>query len=354
MAQTECDVKVAQVRRFMADNRYSAALLASRAGFSWLTGGGHSYVNSAVEAGVAVLAVTADSVVLLCSNIEGPRFRDEEIGGLPITIRDFPWHDAAARTRAFAEVVGAGRAAADIAPAGVACTVERGLVALRFRLLPAEIERYREAGRRFGAAIGEAARRVRPGQTEFQAAAEIHTQMLSRGMFPWVTLVASDERIRLYRHPVPHPTKTIERTVMLVCCAEYRGLIVAVTRLVSFGSLDADTIVGTRVGRPLSEVLADGVAAYREVGFADEWRFHHQGGPCGYQPRDAIANPHNHDPTQLHQAFAWNPSIAGTKSEDTILITDSGPEIISDSPDWPMVPVMAGRRTLPRPDILIR
>ena len=81
MAQTEWDIKVAQIRRFMAENDYSAALLASRAGFGWLTGGGHSYVNSAVEAGVAVLAVTADAVVLLCSNIEAPRFREEEIGG---------------------------------------------------------------------------------------------------------------------------------------------------------------------------------------------------------------------------------------------------------------------------------
>jgi Xaa-Pro dipeptidase len=48
------------------------------------------------------------------------------------------------------------------------------------------------------------------------------------------------------------------------------------------------------------------------------------------------------------QAFAWNPSGAGFKVEDTILATAAGVEILSPDPDWPCLEV-AGRQ---RPDVL--
>ncbi len=57
---------------------------------------------------------------------------------------------------------------------------------------------------------------------------------------------------------------------------------------------------------------------------------------------------------QPWQAFAWNPSITGTKSEDTILATPDGPEVISGSPDWPLVEATAAGRLVARPDILVR
>ena len=51
-----------------------------------------------------------------------------------------------------------------------------------------------------------------------------------------------------------------------------------------------------------------------------------------------------------HQAFAWNPSIAGTKSEDTVLITHSGAEVLTQTPDLPVLE----SDSIERPDILIR
>jgi len=55
-----------------------------------------------------------------------------------------------------------------------------------------------------------------------------------------------------------------------------------------------------------------------------------------------------------NQAFAWNPSIKGTKSEDTIIATADGPEIISASPGFPTVEASVGELTLKRADILVR
>jgi hypothetical protein len=55
-----------------------------------------------------------------------------------------------------------------------------------------------------------------------------------------------------------------------------------------------------------------------------------------------------------NQPFAWNPSITGTKSEDTILATSTGPEIITPARDWPMVSVEGDDGAWQRPDILVR
>ena len=155
---------------------------------------------------------------------------------------------------------------------------------------------------------------------------------------------------------------------MMVLGARRGGLIVSVTRLVHFGELpddlrkrhhavqtvDAAAILGTRQGRGVRNVFSDIRSTYTDQGFPDEWKLHHQGGLTGYLPREYIATPTDHHAVELNQAFAWNPSIAGTKSEDTILVTEFGPEVLSATPDWPTREVIIADRAVQRPEILVR
>ena len=104
----------------------------------------------------------------------------------------------------------------------------------------------------------------------------------------------------------------------------------------------------------MREIFRRGLAAYAERGFRDEWRLHHQGGPCGYQPREYLATPAVAGVVLPNQAFAWNPSITGTKSEDTILATPRGPQILTPARDWPMLKFSCDGETILRPDILVR
>jgi hypothetical protein len=108
--------------------------------------------------------------------------------------------------------------------------------------------------------------------------------------------------------------------------------------------------VGTRIG----DVFKGGLEAYAAQGFPDEWKLHHQGGPAGYMAREYRATLDVDDRVVPNQVFAWNPSIAGTKSEDTILATPDGPEIVSLSPGFPTIDVRSGDLLLPRSDILSR
>jgi antitoxin VapB len=137
---------------------------------------------------------------------------------------------------------------------------------------------------------------------------------------------------------------------MLVLCARQFGLICSITRLVHFGPLpddlrqradavaqiDAAYIAATRPGASLAEIINLGQRVYAQTGFNDEWRYHHQGGVAGYEPREYLGTPTANEAVRVSQAFAWNPSVPGAKSEDTILVGESGTEIVTGVKGWPV------------------
>ncbi|RLN95219.1 hypothetical protein BBJ28_00007961 [Nothophytophthora sp. Chile5] len=122
--------------------------------------------------------------------------------------------------------------------------------------------------------------------------------------------------------------------------------------------VDAVLIANTRTaGTKAGDMLTIAQNAYAEKGFEGEWNYHHQGGCAAYKRREWVANPSVDRVTGLNQAYAWNPSVAGTKSEDTILCYANAQgkpvvEVISTSPDWPVLEHTIGDLTIARPGIL--
>jgi Xaa-Pro aminopeptidase len=217
-----------------------------------------------------------------------------------------------------------------------------------------------------GEAIGEAARLFEPGIRECEAAGRLRECTSARSLESVVTLVAADERIAKYRHPIV-TDKEARETIMVVTCARRWGLIAAATRIVRFVPVtrelqrkhdatvfvDATMIAATRPGVALAEILQAGISAYRARRFGKEWKLHHQGGPTGYAPREFVVTPRDKRSVMPNQAVAWNPSITGTKSEDTILALPDRVEIVTESPDWPMINVEIQGQIIRRPDLLV-
>jgi len=79
---------------------------------------------------------------------------------------------------------------------------------------------------------------------------------------------------------------------------------------------------------------------------------HHQGGPAGYEPREYVATPGSIDTISVGQVYAWNPSITGTKSEDTILVGEMGNEVLTSMDGWPMLSVTVDGQEYARPAVL--
>ena len=203
--------------------------------------------------------------------------------------------------------------------------------------------------------------------TEFEVGADLAGRLQAMGIEPQVLLMAADERIRQFRHPIPTQNK-VQKCCMVVVCGERHGLILSMTRLVHFGALsedlkrrhqaavgvDAAAIAATKPGSTAGKLFSVIKQAYAENGFPDQWQYHHQGGAMGYAARDWKAHRED-DPTPIveNQAFGWNPSVAGTKSEDTIIATSAGPEILSPIPGWPVITVETEIGPIERADILI-
>ena len=228
-----------------------------------------------------------------------------------------------------------------------------------------ELQRYRLLGRDSGAAIRSVIDKLLPGESEIEIAEKLRHELGLGGMTTPVTLVAADERISRFRHPVP-TTNRWQKTLLLVTCAKRGGLVTSQSRMVCIGEIpdelkqkteaaayvNACLLDATRPGATGSELYAAAANAYAEKGFADDIHLHHQGGAAGYKTREWVAHPLSAEVVQEDQAFAWNPSITGTKVEETCIATAEGVEIVTASPDFPQIVTTVGGRDHVSPGIL--
>ncbi len=333
----------AQRIRELMDRRGLGALLLERpANFAWYTNGADNRVDHASPLGVAGVLLTFEDEYIVTNNIEAPRMSGEQTPGLEVV--EHPWYGDEAT--AIREVVGDASLGTDF-PLEGALEVSDEVAPLRYVLDPDAIESYGRVGADAAAAVDEAAASLEPGMSEHEVAANLAAACRRRELFSPVLLAAADDRIAGHRHPIPHGER-IERRAMLVVSAERGGLYANVTRMVDFGVPDAEvrqrqdaceTILqrmreeATRPGRTLADAFADCRRFYAEEGFPDEWRLHHQGGMTGYASREVIASPQTHQEMQAGQAFAWNPSITGAKAEETFVLAEDEPEVLTSDED---------------------
>ncbi len=359
---TELQVKLGRVQELLKRCSLEALLLKRSANFAWLTCGAASHVNVADSLGAAALLITAKGRYVISDNIEAPRLQYEEhLADQGWEFRVAPWYEQPGDIQ---ELTRGSRLGADFGYPGAA-GLSDDLVPLRAALTPEEGERFRRLGRACAHSMQAAILRVRPGQTELRIAAALSEEALVRGVDPIVDLVAVDERISSFRHPLP-TSRQLNRYAMLILCGRQHGLVCSITRIVHFGAVpddlrrkteavalvDAHFIAATRPGAELEMIFAEGQEAYRASGFAGEWKLHHQGGLAGYAPREIVATPHVRSQVLVGQAYAWNPSITGTKSEDTILVGDETNELLTSIADWPSIGIQLNGRNWERPAIL--
>jgi Xaa-Pro aminopeptidase len=360
----EIQEKERRVREFLQDRGLDALLLRRQANFCWMTGGGLNLVGIATEFGVAALLITRTSKFVVCSNIEAPRMaREENLEEQGYTIASFPWHEEAERAT-IQRIVGKGKVGSD-APFAEAEACGEDVARLRYALTPSEVDRYRWLGQRVSAGLERTLIATRPGETEAEVVARLCGDLWKDRIDPITLMSAADERVAGYRHPIP-TERRVERFLMVSVNARKWGLIVSLTRFVHFGRvpeelqqryrdnvrIDCAFMAATHPGVPAREVLMRGIEAYRSAGYPDEWKLHHQGGAIGYTGRDYRTNFETPDVVQANQGFTWNPSLTGTKSEDTILATPSGPQPITLPVIFPRVTIEVEGMKFERPAIL--
>jgi len=350
--------KLAVLRAHLAAANAGAVRLRGVDWFAWVTAGGSSAVLHTTELGVAEVLVTLEEACILTDAIEAERLRAEE---LPegFTFHVEPWAEPELRER-YVQNAAAGRAILSDRPQPGGAMPEGALpAALRQRRLVLgleERERYRLLGREAAEAMGEALRQARPDWTEYQLAGAGAQALWRRGIHPALVLAAGERRLPAWRHPTP-TSAPLGARAMLVFCARRHGLYANLSRFVSFGAapldeqralmeVEATGLAAVAPGNSLSAVYHAFDAAYRHADREGAIREHHQGGITGYRAREIVAGPSTATQLEEGMAFAFNPSFAGVKIEDTFLLGPDGLENLTFDPGWPAADVHGRKRPL--------
>jgi Xaa-Pro aminopeptidase len=329
-----------------------------------MTCGGLNLVGIAMEVGATSLLITENSKFVISNNIEAPRMIDEE--GLEkqgFIVKTFPWHEDQ-EVSIVKELAGDGPVGSDVPFPNTSLLAEE-IARLRYSLTPEEQERYRWLGEKVSLALEKTLMKTKKGEKESEVVGRLCSEIWKDRIDPITLMGAADDRVANFRHPIP-TEKKIKKYLMVSVNARKWGLIVSLTRFVYFGKLsqelkkkyeanvfiDCTFMAHTRPGIPVREVFQKGIDAYREKEYPDEWKLHHQGGSIGYTGRDYRVNFKTPDIIQENQAFTWNASITGTKSEDTILATSKGPEMITKPVLYPTLSLSVAGISFTRPAIL--
>jgi Xaa-Pro dipeptidase len=361
----EKNEKLSRLMEWMDSRQLDAILLRRNENIAWVSCGQvETTVAIPAESGVASLLLLRDGrKFYLTTNNEAGRLADEEFTGLDYEPIITPWYENTINEMV-RKTVGSGKVATDLPMDGLP-SVDLSL--LRSPLTDAEVSRFRWLAQQTAEVTAVALRELEPGITEEEMSGLVSQKLLSRGILPTVLLMATDDRIRKYKHAVARGG-VLQRFGMLNLCARKWGLAVSITRFVHFGEPPRDLIHGfaacadiqakllhaSQKGTTSAELYAVAERAYREAGFPGEEKLHHQGGPAGYLEREWVAAPGGQQQIAEPQVLAWNPSIRGAKVEDTALLMNGRIEILTRTPTLPHIDAKIDGISYPAADILIR
>ncbi len=337
---------IVRIREYIKDKNIDAVLLGRRSSFGWFCGGENS-MNFYTDMGLAFIWVSKDEAFVFCANNEKDRV-EREVFDKKFPVKDFSWVEGPLPN--LAKLIGDKKVHSDF-PCGNAVESFGAIKKLRYSLLPEQISVARDLSRRSALILEGVMEKLTNGMSEKQIQAEVYYAFGKENISLPVLLIAGDDNLNLYRHPLP--TNAIcNHRVMIVICSWYRGVVISATRIryfrtetseenaknIAICKINAQMIAGSKKGTHAKELWQNMLDSYKTHGYENEYLNHHQGGGAGFESREWILRP-NVDETILgNQLMAWNPTLVGTKSEETAFVTDSGNiEILTTTGNWPIV-----------------
>lgn len=361
-ATSEVRTKLEWMRQALSETGAGAIRLRGIDWFSWATAGASNVVLLSAESGIADVLVTMEGAWILTDEIEASRLRDEELPGIaeyyPLQVH--PWAEVEKR-EAFVHDRAEGKPVLSDRPTSNESPLPISLVNHKRTLLPEELNRYRQVGQLASEAMTEVLTQARPDWTEYQLAGAGAEALWKRGLHPALTLVAGERRLPLYRHAIA-TKEPIGNIAMLVFCARGYGLYANLTRFVAFNSLSSEQEIlhqqvreieavaldRCKIGTSLDQIYTSLKQTYEQQGHPQAIAQHHQGGTTGYLAREIIATPGATSQLAANTAIALNPSLVGTKIEDTfVLLEDNTLENLTCDRHWPHTEVNGRLRPLP-------
>ncbi|ACR79685.1 MULTISPECIES: Xaa-Pro peptidase family protein [Kosmotoga] len=359
--------RVEQLRNFITNEGAEGLLISRCDNFSWFTFGGRNHITLNSVEGVASILLTREKIYLFVDNIEKERLRKEEIAPeiwKELEVIEYDWWKS--ERTAIMPFLEDKKILSDTGRYGT-INVASKIDPFRYVLTKPEIETYRELGRICDHIMNREIRKLSPDVTELEVQGRFYHSLAAEGIEPLLTIVFGDESALLYRHNLSRKVPLGKKAFVSIC-ARKKGLVLSCTRSIMFEKnkkyikqhldncyVDAVAIANSIPGTKLSQLSDMLKQAYAKVGKPEEWKLHHQGGLAGYNPRELIATKDIDYPLRPGNVVAWNPTITGTKSEDTILVGENDVELLSypEKSEWPSLTFEIYGKVIRRPNILL-
>jgi len=363
--KAEIEKKAADLRTVMKKQGLNGIYISKQEHFAWITAGGDNIVTRFVEDGVCAIFITMTGKYYICNNIEAQRMIDEEVlDQLGFEVRSMWWFENLTMAIIKDLIGDNSKFAADV-PLPGASDANPIVRELEKTLCENEIGRYVHLGKVFSNTIESYMETIKPGDTEMEISGRLGAKMWENGIEPVLLLIAADERIYKYRHPIP-TEKKLEKLLMISCNARYKGLVTKITRMLHFGKISPEFQEQYRQTAAIENAMADAtkpgvdeivpfnlaVKMYEDFGHHEMWKVHHQGGPQSYTNGFYLITPDTHNIVKLHQCYGYNPSITGTKTEDGFVVTEEGPLFITYPVTFPAIKEEINGFEYVRPGIL--
>ena len=357
------DNKHKLVGEFLKDHGCNALLLQKASNFSWFTTGGDMTRRGTVET-VGSLFITPEARVLIAGNADSGQLFDCELPGVGFQLKERPWHEPRS---VLIEDICRGRTVASDSGFNRTTDVSVHLQGMRVRLTDYECERMRELGKVVTHALEATARNFKHRETEAEIAGQLAHRLIRNGVTPERIQVLADGQGHRYRH-WSYGEDRVERYCVIAAIGCREGLHVGACRTVCFG--DPPKII--RMGHVSASLIqATGMffsqadweifetwkrvhRIYEKFGYPDEWQLAEQAEIVGYEPAEIPYVTNSEFRQEAGMAVHWHPSVGPAMVGDTILITDTGFELLTPSENWPNLTIDVKGVAMTRPDILRR
>ena len=351
------------VAEFLELNGYDALLLQKPCNFSWLTCGADCTRHGSSET-TAALFIPPDARVVIASNVDSAQLFDHEFPSLGFQLKERSWHEP---RHVLIDDLCRGRTVASDTGDGGTKDVSEPLASLRIPLSEFECDRSRMLGELVAHAVEATARNCRPEQTEAEIAGELSHRLMKHHVIPERIQVWGDDQAQRYPH-WSFGSRRIKGSCIVSAIGRRWGLCAGVARTVCFGKPLEDFLAAHRAAtlaqatgiffcKPeweLFEVWNRVKRIYEKFGHPDEWQRSDQAEVIGYHVSEFPVVPKSEFQLSPRTPLFWHPSVESAVVGDTILVTESGFEILTPTGQWPTLRVEVKGKAFERPDVLCR
>ncbi len=356
MKKEEFLSKIKIIRKILVEVNKKGIIFSTYSNLCWL-GVKRPNVLSISENVVVKIIVTKDDIILVANNIEIHRILQEEIYSEIkeyFQLKSFQWYmvDSTILDYEKNEYI------EDF-------LIEDKIKQHRIILSQSDIKNSIKLGKDIASIVENSLQYIKKGRTEREISGEMIKMCTEKEIDVGLALCASEKRMMLYRHPITTNTE-ITNVCMLALTVRREGIYSCISRIVSLKKPTTELINKrnavlkvdcacekyTQVGGNIETVFNKIQDTYKNVGYENEWKNHHQGGITGFASREVKITKKTNLTIKNNMIFAYNPTVAGYKTEDTFYLKDGKPIVTTFSNKLPLVEIDFEGEKFLKPDII--